>query len=84
MADQRRLHEVDPDEPVRRGDSVDIGNEFAFVRVAKVWTRNGERLEIDAPKAGYSIRLDAIELEALTRQPTEVFTSYLEDGFGSS
>ena len=34
------------DEPIRRSEPLEIGNEFAFVRVCKVWTRNGERLEI--------------------------------------
>jgi hypothetical protein len=64
------------------GDAVEVGNEFAFVRVRKLATRNGERLEIAAPKLGYVIRLDAIELESLTWQTTETFTRFLETPFG--
>ena len=47
------------------GDIV-IANEFAAVRVRKVTTRNGERLEIASLGKKTSVRLDAIALEALT------------------
>ena len=73
---------LEEDEPVRRGEPLEIGNEFAFVRVCKVWTRNGERLEIAAPKLGYVIRLDAIELESVTWQTTDTFSGFLETPFG--
>ena len=43
-----------------------IANEFAAVVVRKVFTRNGERLEIRSLGKDSSIRLDAISLEALT------------------
>ena len=36
--------------------------------IARVDTRNGSRLLISAPKTGRSISLDALEIEALTRQ----------------
>lgn len=66
------------------GDAIDgelqIGNEFAFVRVRKVMTRNGERLEIEAPKLGHRIRLDAVALEALTWQTPQLFSALLESG----
>ncbi|BBZ14250.1 dihydrodiol dehydrogenase [Mycobacterium branderi] len=45
-----------------------IANEFTEVHVRRVETRNGARLLITAPKSGRSISLDALELEALTRQ----------------
>lgn len=45
-----------------------VANEFAEVEVRRVDTRNGTRLLISAPKTGRSISLDALELEALTRQ----------------
>ena len=83
MADARMKLDENSDEPIRRGEWVDIGNEFAVARVRKIWTRNGERLEIMAPKLGYSIRLDPIELESLTRQTTETFTKFLEMTYGS-
>ena len=57
-----------------------IGNEFALVRIRKVSTRNGERLEIEAPKLGHSIRLDAVALETLTWQEPELFSTLLETG----
>jgi hypothetical protein len=73
---------LEDDEPVRRGEEIEIGNEFAFVRVCKVWTRNGERLEITAPKLGYRIRLDPLELESIAWQPKETFSRFLENPFG--
>jgi hypothetical protein len=69
-------------EPIKRGEPIEIGNEFAFVRVCKVWTRNGERLEIHAPKLGYRIRLDPIELESITWQTPDTFSQFLETPFG--
>jgi hypothetical protein len=67
-------------EPV--GEEIGIANEFALVRVRKVLTRNGERLEIAAPKLGYVIRLDAIQLESVTWQTAETFSKFLETPFG--
>lgn len=67
---------------VRRDASVEISNEFALVRVARVHTRNGERLEIEAPKLGYRTLLDAVALETLTWQPPETFSAFLEHPFG--
>ncbi|MBM3678321.1 MAG: dihydrodiol dehydrogenase [Actinobacteria bacterium] len=67
---------VGADEPVQ------IANEFALVKVRKVYTRNGERLEIEAPKLGMRIRLDALELESLTWQTTDTFSKFLETPFG--
>lgn len=64
--------------PVEKGEPIEIANEFAFVRVRKILTRNGERLEIESPKLGYSIRLDPLELESLTWQPKETFSRFLE------
>lgn len=55
-----------------------IANEFADVVVRRVMTRNGMRLEISAPRTGTSVHLDALELEGLTRQPKELFSSLLE------
>jgi hypothetical protein len=49
-------------------ESITIANEFTEVVVRRVDTRNGSRLLISAPKSGRSITLDALEIEALTRQ----------------
>ena len=43
-----------------------ITNEFTSVRVRKVSTGNGERLEIESMRLPHSIRLDALVLESLT------------------
>lgn len=52
-----------------------IANEFTEVQVRRVDTRNGARLLITAPKSGQSISLDALELEALTRQNARTLES---------
>jgi hypothetical protein len=50
------------------GEPLTVANEFAEVIVRRVDTRNGSRLLICAPKSGRWISLDALEVEALTRQ----------------
>jgi hypothetical protein len=59
-----------------------IINEFGAVHIRKIHTRNGERLEISAPRMGYSVRLDALELEALSWQTEEFFSALLETPLG--
>jgi hypothetical protein len=59
-----------------------IVNEFAGVRIRKLRTRAGERLEIASLELGYSIRLDALALEALSWQQPETISSFLETPFG--
>ena len=68
---------------VDRAEQIDIANEFAHVKVAKVWTRNGERLEISSPRLNRVIRLDPLELESLTWQTTDTFSKFLETPFGT-
>jgi hypothetical protein len=51
-----------------KDESITIANEFTEVVVRRVDTRNGSRLLISAPRSGRSISLDALEVEALTRQ----------------
>ena len=50
------------------GEALTVANEFTEVVVRRVDTRNGSRLLIRAPKSGRWISLDALEVEALTRQ----------------
>lgn len=64
------------------GPRIQVGNEFTTVRVRKVLTRNGERLEVHSPKLGTTILLDPLELESLTWQTTETFSRMLEDPYG--
>lgn len=59
-----------------------VSNEFTSVRVRKVHTRNGERLEIRSAKLGFWIHLDPLELEALTWQAPELFSGLLETPYG--
>lgn len=59
-----------------------VVNEYAVVRVRKILTRNGERLEIHAPRLGHTIRLDALACEALSWQAPEVISTFLEQPFG--
>ncbi|BBY08203.1 dihydrodiol dehydrogenase [Mycobacterium noviomagense] len=59
-----------------------IANEFAEVEVRRVDTRNGSRLLITAPRSGQSISLDALELEALTRQNTRTLEAMVGNMHG--
>jgi hypothetical protein len=61
------------DKHLRRERTTEIANEFAYVHVRKVHTRNGERLEIESPRRGRLIRLDPLELEAIACQDDESF-----------
>jgi hypothetical protein len=61
---------------------IQISNEFADIRLRKVYTRNGQRLEIEAHRRGYRILLDAIELESLTWQTAETFSGFLRASVG--
>jgi hypothetical protein len=73
----------DPSSPAGgNGEWLVLANEFAEVRVRKVHTRNGVRLEIVAPKLERAILLDPVELESLTWQTPEVFSSFLVTPFG--
>ncbi|GEL26935.1 hypothetical protein PSU4_58890 [Pseudonocardia sulfidoxydans NBRC 16205] len=55
-----------------------IVNEFAAVRVRKVRSRAGERLELHSPRHDKTVRLDATVLEALARQPAEVLSQFID------
>ncbi len=69
-----------------RGDEVEfeLANEFAVVRVRRKRTRNGERLEIEAPRLGRRVALCPLELESLTWQTPETFSRFLATPFGPS
>lgn len=62
--------------------TLEVANEFSLVRVRRVHTHNGVRLEIAAPRVGQSILLDPLELEALTWHSHGLFTQLLETPFG--
>jgi hypothetical protein len=71
-----------PDGTVADGPVIELGNEFASVVVRKVRTRNGERLLISAPKRDTGILLCPLELESLTWQTPETFSTFLAEPFG--
>ncbi len=60
----------------------ELANEFAAVRIRKRRTRNGERLEIEAPRLGRRISLCPLELESLTWQTPETFSAFLATPYG--
>ncbi len=70
------------DEHITRTDTCYIENEFAQVKVSRVETPKGNRLEIVSPKTGHGIRLDSMALEAITFQEPEKFSELLEDPYG--
>jgi hypothetical protein len=63
-------------------EPIELSNEFAAVLVELVQTRNGERLRIFSPRLQREILLDPVELESLTWQDHDLFTSFLEQPFG--
>jgi hypothetical protein len=56
-----------------------VTNEFAEVTVSLVRYGNGHRVEVRSERWGTAIWLDAVELEALTWQPTAHFSAMLEE-----
>lgn len=60
------------------GPVIVVANEFADVRVRRVQTRNGVRLEIFSPRRGTRVHLDAVELDLLSFQEPEMFSEMLE------
>ena len=65
-----------------KSDEIQVMNEFALVRVRRVETRNGMRLEIESPRLGSKVRLDALALESLTWQSPDTFSRFLERPYG--
>ena len=63
------------------GPSITVANEFSEVVVRLVHSRNGARLLIDAPRAGRSIALCPLELEALTWQTPATFSAMMENPY---
>ena len=61
-----------------------IVNEFTGVRVRKLLTRNGERLEVESMRLGYRIRLDALGIEALSWQAPEVISGAIPSAWLAS
>jgi hypothetical protein len=64
------------------GEPLTVANEFTEAVVRRVDTRNGSRLLISAPKSGHWISLDALEVEALTRQNTRTLAAMVGNSGG--
>lgn len=64
------------------GEPLTVANEFAEAQVRRVDTRNGSRLLITAPRTGRWISLDALEVEALTRQNTRTLAAMVGNSEG--
>ena len=62
--------------------SIRLANEFTEVVVEPVRTRNGTRLRIFVPSSGRQIMLYPLELEALTWQGHELFSTLLKTPHG--
>ncbi|MGA4538963.1 hypothetical protein ACPA54_03115 [Uniformispora flossi] len=69
---------------VRTGEWFGIANEFTGVRLRKVWTPQGERLEIEVPRQGTSILLDAMQLEIVAAQSPEAFSDLFAIRMGAA
>jgi hypothetical protein len=65
-------------------DYIELANEFAIVRLRKVVTRNGARLEVTSPKMGLKTYLDPLQLECLTWADYRTFSKLLETPWGPS
>ena len=64
------------------GEPLRVANEFTEVMVRRVDTRNGSRLLVHAPKSGRWISLDALEVEALTRQNVRTLAAMVGNSAG--
>jgi hypothetical protein len=62
--------------------AMELANEFARVRVERDDSGNGPRLKITSVVLNRVIYLDPLQLESLTWQKQETFTSFLESPFG--
>lgn len=76
------MEKYDTDGYTPMTEYVDIANEYAYIRIRKVRTRNGVRLEIYSPKLDYRAFLDPLQLESLTWVPKSVFDKFLETPYG--
>lgn len=78
--------DLDPDAlegVVETGEWFGIGNEFTGVQVRKVWTRNGERLQLWVPARNYTILLDAMQLEIISAQDADEFSTLFARKLGA-
>lgn len=80
---EKASYETLPEGVVSADEWFGIGNEFAGASIRKVYTRNGERLEIFVPRAESNILLDAMQLEIIALQSPDIFTKMYQAHLGS-
>jgi hypothetical protein len=67
-----------PTEGRQLDEYTEISNDAAIVRVRKVRTRNGVRMEIHAPEKDRRVYLDPLNIESLAWQTPQTFSDTLE------
>jgi len=67
-----------PTEGRQLDEYTEISNDAAIVRVRKVRTGNGVRLEIHAPEQDRRVSLDPLTIESLASQTPQTFSDTLE------
>lgn len=78
------VHKPRPSVPADDGgETIELANEFAIVRLHKVVVGRAEHLEVVARKLGARTRLDVAMLQGLAAQPPETFTALLATPFGA-
>lgn len=70
--------QIQPEHVEPDSDWLEVGNEFATVRVRRVLTRNGARLQVHSSKLGTEVFLDSVLLESLTWQTSESLSLFLQ------
>ena len=73
---------VSPEPPSEGPSELTLINEFSTVRVKRVDTQDGPRLEVNSPRLQSSIQLDPATLEGLACQTMETFSGFLETPLG--
>ncbi|WP_455359634.1 hypothetical protein [Streptomyces sp. SYSU K21746] len=72
--------------PPAEGDVVEaeftVINEFTAVRISKIRTRNGHRVEIRSLRLGHHVHLDPLALESISWQSPDTFSRFLDQPFG--
>ncbi|MGW6460699.1 hypothetical protein ACWF94_33030 [Streptomyces sp. NPDC055078] len=59
-----------------------VVNEFTAVRISKIRTRNGHRVEIRSLRLGHRVHLDPLALESISWQSPDTFSRFLDQPFG--
>jgi hypothetical protein len=61
---------------------IQVANEFTVVQVGYTRTGAGERLVITSPRMGFRTLLDPLQLESLTWQTPDLYSTLLNTPYG--